>query len=316
MVYGYLRVSTDTQDVEAQKIGITAKAESLGFTIDKWIEESGVSGTVDFQKRKLGKLMKILKEGDVIIGSEISRFARKLFLLFEFLGFVTNKKVQLWTVKDNYCLDGSLQSTIMAFAFGIAAQIERDMISQRTKEGLQQRRLEGVVLGRPMGSKSSKTKATPKHAEIEKYAKLGLSYSAIGRLTKLHRLTVSNYCKENGIGKNHERYVISIKAAEKRVKEAKLIKAIKLRDNNITPELIIQAFKENFYSVSKTANALEMSIAEINTTIRTFGLKPILAEIQIEAREKNPSLSAQGKSLGLSDTRDIRRALRNNQNSL
>lgn len=315
MVYGYVRVSTDTQDVEAQKIGIEEKAKILNLSVDRWIEDDGVSGTTEFQKRKLGKLMKILKEGDVIIASEISRFARKLFLLFDFLGFVAKKKVELWTVKDNYHLDGSLQSTIMAFAFGIAAQIERDMISQRTKEGLQRRRMDGVILGRPIGGKNKPSKRIEaKIPLIEKYAKMGLSYSTIARLTKLHRLTVANYCKENGFTEQSERYKNSTKHIQKRAEERKLSRSLKLSAINLTPEYLIDEFKNNFYNINNLAKSIEIPIGQLRGMIKMYGIEEELARIQAKERERNPSLSAQGKKLGLSDTRDVRRYINNNKN--
>jgi DNA invertase Pin-like site-specific DNA recombinase len=313
MIYGYIRVSTDTQDVEAQKIGINEKAKSLGYTIERWIEDEGISGTTEFQKRKLGKLMKMLNKEDVIIASEISRFARKLFLLFEFLSFVTKKEVQLWTVKDNFHLDGTLQSTILAFAFGMAAQIERDMISQRTKEGLRRRREEGVLLGRPMGSKSIYHKTDKKKTEIEKYIAKGISYSAISRLTGLHRLTIAEYCKNNGLSAPSE------KAAKngKRIREQmQLTKSIKLKAENIDAQTLIKAFVENHYSVVKMAEAFVISYSTAISWIKTFNLRDKFYELQEEARLKNPSLSAQGKILGISDTRDVRRYLKSQKTEI
>jgi len=309
MTYGYLRVSTDTQDVEAQKIGIKAKAESLGFQIDRWVEDEGISGTTDFEKRKLGKLMKLLKKNDVIIASEMSRLARKLFLLFEFLSFITKKEVKLWTVKDAYHLDGTIQSTILAFAFGMAAQIERDMISQRTKEGLAQRRAEGIILGRPMGKKSIYKKTDIKGKEIERFTKMGLTYSTIGKLTGLHRLTIKNYCDENNLsnGKDTQK---SSATNRKRSEESRLAKSIKLTDEKITENELINSYKENSYSIPLMAKAMDVSYSQCKAFIRTFKLEGKFKELQLGERDKNPSLSAQGKALGIGDTRDVRRYLK------
>ena len=309
MIYGYLRVSTDAQDVEAQKLGINRKAEELNIKIDRWIEDEGVSGTIDFEKRKLGKLMKILKKDDTVIVSEMSRLARKLFLLFEFLSFVTKKGVQLYTVKDQYHLDGTIQSTILAFAFGMAAQIERDMISQRTKEGLEQRRSEGVVLGRPIGSKSIRKKSDEKSQQIEKYAGMGLPYTTIAKLTGLHRLTITAYCNENNIS-NGSKLSASYK---KQAEERRLSKSIKLSCEKITEDELCNSYKENGYSIKQMAIAMDIPYTRCCSYIKTFKLRDRFKELQEEAKEKNPSFSAQGKLLGISDTREIRKYLRENK---
>ena len=136
MIYGYLRVSTDDQDSENQKVGVSAKATSIGVAIDDWIIDDGISGTKEPEKRLLGKLMKKLKPGDVIITSELSRLGRKLFMIMRILEFCMQHEVKVYTVKDGYELGDNIQSKVLAFAFGIAAEIERDMISQRSKEAL------------------------------------------------------------------------------------------------------------------------------------------------------------------------------------
>ena len=136
MIYGYLRVSTDDQDSANQKLGVCKKAESLGLSVDNWIIDDGISGTKEPEKRLLGKLMKKLQKGDVIITSELSRLGRKLFMIMRILEFCMLHEVKVYTVKDGYELGDNIQSKVLAFAFGIAAEIERDMISQRTKEAL------------------------------------------------------------------------------------------------------------------------------------------------------------------------------------
>ena len=309
-MYGYIRVSTDSQDVEAQKIGISEKGVSLGVKIERWVEDDGISGTVVFEKRKLGKLMRVLKKGDMIIASELSRFSRKMFLLFEFLSFVTKNEVGLWTVKDAYHLDGSLQSTIMAFAFGIAAQIERDMISKRTKEGLEQRRREGVVLGRPVGSRSARVKMTGKDAQIEKFLRMGLSYATIAKLTKVNRLTVRNFCRANGLedirwtGKEGAKARLS-KSGERAGAEA----SVRVSTAGVTAESVIESYRETL-SLTKTAWALAISVVSLRTAVKRLGIQGEIERINAEARARNPSLSGLGRTLGLKDTREVRRYLR------
>ena len=135
MIYGYIRVSTDKQTVENQRFEIEAFCEKNLISIDKWIEET-ISGTKDYTKRALGKILKRLKKDDVIICSEISRLGRSLFMIMDILNICMSKECKVWTIKDNYRLGDDIQSKVLAFAFGLSAEIERNLISQRTKEAL------------------------------------------------------------------------------------------------------------------------------------------------------------------------------------
>ena len=155
-VYGYLRVSTDKQDCENQKIGVEALAEKLGLTIENWIVDDGVSGTKEPQKRKLGKLLRKIKTGDVIICSELSRLGRKLFMVISILEHCMKIGAKVLTAKEGYELGDNVQSKVLAFAFGLVAELEREMISKRTKEALQRRKANGKRLGRPFGSRNKK----------------------------------------------------------------------------------------------------------------------------------------------------------------
>lgn len=152
MVYGYLRVSSDDQDVNSQKQGVDKFAEDKGWTIDKYISDEGVSGGKDPDKRNLGPLLKTLQKGDKIICSEISRLGRDLFMVMDILHLCMEIGCVVYTVKDNYVLGDDISSKVLAFAFGLSAEIERQMIQQRTKEGLRRRMKLGVLLGRPIGS--------------------------------------------------------------------------------------------------------------------------------------------------------------------
>lgn len=109
-----------------------------------------------------------------------------------------NRNIQVWTIKDNYRLGSDINSKVLAlaFAFGLSAEIERNLISQRTKEALARKKAEGVVLGRPKGSKSAKTKLTGQEKKIKELLEKKVSYSAIGRILGVHRLTVSTFVKE------------------------------------------------------------------------------------------------------------------------
>ena len=194
MIYGYIRVSTDKQTVENQRYEINQFCDRQEMEIEKWIEET-ISGAKNVEDRKLGKLLKRMKKGDILICSELSRLGRNLLMIMGILNECMNKDIQVWTIKDNYRLGSDINSKVLAFAFGLSAEIERNLISQRTKEALARKRAEGVVLGRPKGRKSSKTKLTGQEQKIKELLDKKVSYSAIGRILGVHRLTVSAFVK-------------------------------------------------------------------------------------------------------------------------
>lgn len=195
MIYGYIRVSTDKQTVENQRFEVNLFCEKNILIVDKWIEET-ISGARDVNERKLGKLLKRMKKGDVLICSELSRLGRNLLMIMAILNECMNRDIQVWTIKDNYRLGSDINSKVLAFAFGLSAEIERNLISQRTKEALARKRAEGVILGRPKGRKSSRTKLTGQERKIRELLDKSVSYSAIGRILNVHRLTVSTFVKD------------------------------------------------------------------------------------------------------------------------
>ena len=134
MIYGYIRVSSDKQTVENQRFEISRFCQANGLGIDGWIEET-ISGTRNYDKRKLGELLRNIKAGDAIICSELSRLGRSLYMVMEILALCMEKECRVWTIKDNFRLGDDIQSKVLAFAFGLSAEIERNLISQRTKEG-------------------------------------------------------------------------------------------------------------------------------------------------------------------------------------
>lgn len=196
MIYGYIRVSTDKQTVENQRYEITEFCKKQEFIVDRWITDEGISGTKDPSQRDLGKLLKKAKRGDVIICSELSRLGRTLLMVMGILNYCMQQDIQIWTIKENYRLGNDISSKVLAFAFGLSAEIERNLISQRTKEALARKKAEGVILGRPKGSKSAKTKLTGQENRIKELVNKQVSYSAIGRILGVHRLTVSSFVKE------------------------------------------------------------------------------------------------------------------------
>jgi DNA invertase Pin-like site-specific DNA recombinase len=198
MTYGYVRVSTDRQRVDNQQYEITRFCKKNNLAINEWVKET-ISGTKAPDKRKLGGLLEKVKEGDLIICAELSRLGRSLFMIMSILNQLMKIGAKVWTIKDNYRLGDDIQSKVLAFAFGLSAEIERDLISQRTKEALALKRAEGVVLGRPKGRKSSHTKLSGRDEEIKKLREDLLGKSAIGRLMGVNRMTLDKFMKEQGI---------------------------------------------------------------------------------------------------------------------
>lgn len=197
MIYGYIRVSTDSQDCENQKLGIESKAAALGIKIDKYIEDAGISGTKEPEERALGGCLKKLKNGDVLICSELSRLGRKLFMIMRILEHCMKCGAKVYTVKDGYELGDNIQSKVMAFAFGLSAEIERDLISQRTKEALAVRRANGQKLGRPQGHTNKSHKLDGKMPLIIKMLDKGISKRRIAKQLRVSTPTLYDYLENN-----------------------------------------------------------------------------------------------------------------------
>ncbi|MCL2272781.1 MAG: master DNA invertase Mpi family serine-type recombinase [Treponema sp.] len=195
MIYGYIRVSTDRQTVDNQRFEIERFCSKNNFKIEQWIEET-ISGTKIPEKRLLGSLLEEVKKGDLIVCSELSRLGRSLLMIMSILNHLMLCGVRVWTIKDNYRLGDNIQSKVLAFAFGLSAEIERDLVSQRTKEALARKKAEGVILGRPVGKKSTRVKLSGHETEIQGLLDKNTSKSAIGRLFGVDRMTVYSFIKE------------------------------------------------------------------------------------------------------------------------
>lgn len=196
MNYGYIRISTDKQTTENQRFEILNFVKLKQFNVEEWIEET-ISSTKRLESRKFGHLLNRMEKGDVIVVSELSRMGRNLMQIMKILHDCMEKHVMVYTVKEGYELGNNINSKVLAFAFGLSAEIERNLISQRTKEALARRKAEGQILGRPKGSKSQVRKLTGKENEISDLMRKKISYSAIGRILGVHRLTVTSFIKEN-----------------------------------------------------------------------------------------------------------------------
>ena len=200
MIYGYIRVSSDKQTVENQRFEIEKFCKVNNLHIDGWIEET-ISGTKNYTKRQLGNLLKKVKKNDIIICSELSRLGRNLFMIMEILNICMTKECRVWTIKDNYRLGDDIQSKVLAFAFGLSAEIERNLISQRTKEALARLKSEGKSLGRSKGRRNNTLNVVcvSKHEYILKQLSKGVSIPQIAKRIKVARGTLYRYLAYTGI---------------------------------------------------------------------------------------------------------------------
>ena len=197
MRYGYIRVSSDKQTVENQRFEIEQFCVREGVSIDGWIEET-VSGAKPYSKRRLGELLRHVGKGDLIICSELSRLGRNLYMIMEILSLCMKRGCKVWTIKDGYRLGDDIQSKVLAFAFGLSAEIERNLISQRTREALARLKAEGKHIGRPKGSKTRR-EAHPlfRHeATIRQMVAQGISKRQIARRFHCSRNTLRRFIAE------------------------------------------------------------------------------------------------------------------------
>ena len=194
MRYGYIRVSCDKQTVENQRFEIDQFCRKEGMSVDGWIEET-VSGTKPYTKRQLGKLLRHVHKGDLIICSELSRLGRNLYMIMEILSLCMNRGCSVWTIKDGYRLGDDLQSKVLAFAFGLSAEIERTLISQRTREALARLKAEGKPIGRPKGSRTrQEAHRLYRHdTYIRRLIAQGCSQREMSRILKCSRNTLKHY---------------------------------------------------------------------------------------------------------------------------
>lgn len=189
---GYIRVSSNKQTTEHQRFEIENFAAKEGIKIDEWVEET-ISSRKALNKRKLGELLEKLDDGDVMIACEISRLGRSLLEVMGILQTCLNKNCQVWTIKENYRLGNDIQSKVLAFAFGLAAEIERKLISERTKSSLANIKASGKKLGRPFNAKTKILKLAKSQKRIQNLLSKGLSKSAIARTLSISRSTLVRY---------------------------------------------------------------------------------------------------------------------------
>ncbi len=192
--YAYIRVSTQTQTLENQKFEIEQWSRRQGVRIDFWVTET-VSGTVGWEKRKLGRLLRRMKKTDLLVCTEISRLGRSMLMVMSVLNACSQKGVFIRTIKDNFNLSDSINSKIIAFAFALAAEIERNLISQRTREALAARKQAGVHLGRPPGPSGKLNRVMEDLPRISAMLDGGATKTAMARMYKIHRNTLNKCLK-------------------------------------------------------------------------------------------------------------------------
>lgn len=191
--FAYLRVSTDQQDLQNQKFGILDYCNKNQIGDIKFIEDK-TSGKISWQDRTIGKIVNTAKAGDIILASEVSRLGRSALQVLEILEQAAKKEIAVHITKNSMIIDGSMQSTITATILGLAAQIEREFISTRTKEALAKRKADGVKLGRPKG-KAQTLKLDAFEDEIRNYLKKGINKLAISKLIECSPSTLYLWLK-------------------------------------------------------------------------------------------------------------------------
>ncbi len=196
-IIGYIRVSSTKQTLQHQRFEIEQFAKKNHILIDRWVMET-ISSRKALSKRKLGQLLDSLNNGDVLIAAEISRLGRSLLEVMRILESCLNKNCQVWTLKENYRLGNDIQSKVMAFAFGLSAEIERNLISQRTKASLESVRASGKRLGRPFAAQSKKLKLSDNAKKVKKLLDMGMTRYKIAKIVGVKHATLSRFINRMG----------------------------------------------------------------------------------------------------------------------
>lgn len=206
-VIAYIRVSSKKQTVQHQKYEIGQFAKQNNLKIDQWVNETA-SSRKPLHKRELGNLLCNLNADDVLLSCEISRLGRSLLEVMKILETCLNKDCQVWTIKENYRLGNDIQSKVMAFAFGLAAEIERNLISQRTKASLDSIRARGKKLGRPLSPQSEMLKTSENKKQVRKLLDLGIPKDRIARIMQVPKITLHRFVKRMNWNKKtiHQNY--------------------------------------------------------------------------------------------------------------
>jgi len=191
MIYAYIRVSTDKQTVENQRFEINRYCENKHITKIDYVEET-VSTRKELKERKFSKFLKKMKKGDVLLCSELSRLGRNMYEIMSILYECMTNKIQVWATKNDFKLGLDMQSKVLAFAFAIAAEVERDLISQRTKEAMARLKAAGVKFGNTY-------KLEGKAEEVQKMLEQKMTKKAIAAHYGISKHAVFRYIKHKGL---------------------------------------------------------------------------------------------------------------------
>ena len=196
---GYLRVSSDKQTVDNQRLAILDYCQKNDLRVDDWIDVNMSSRRTPAQRR-IDELLERLKEGDRLIVAELSRLARSVGQIAVTVSTLLKKKVRFISIKESISLNGGqdMQAKVMITMFSLFSEIERDLISERTKEGLKRARAEGKLLGRPKGT-IGKSKLDGKEDEIKRYLKGGINKTNIARYLHVSWSTLENFIKTRNL---------------------------------------------------------------------------------------------------------------------
>jgi len=203
-VIGYLRVSTGLQELENQKFGILKLANEHGWKV-QFVEET-VSGRVSYKERELGKVVSNLSQGDVLIVSELSRLGRSMLEIIRYSVTLSEKGIKIYAIKGNHKVDNSIQSKILTMVLCMAAEIERELISMRTKEALQRKKSEGFKLGRPKGV-PGRSKLDGKEEEIKKLLDKEVGIASLAKIYDCSWPTMKNFINKKVMRKNNKQVV-------------------------------------------------------------------------------------------------------------
>ena len=198
MTYAYIRISTDKQHTENQRFEVENYCSREGLHVDCWIEET-VSGSKDYSQRALGRLLRRVGRDDLIVCAELSRLGRSLFMIMEILSVCMSRGCRLHTIKDNYRLGDDISSKVLAFAFGLSAEIERNLIRQRTREALARLRAEGRTLGRPRGALGRHNKLHGRDECLQRLFAQGLGVTEVARRMGVSRTTLYRYLRDKDL---------------------------------------------------------------------------------------------------------------------
>lgn len=199
-VIAYLRVSTTRQDLDQQRLAIWDYAQKNRLTIDEFVTAKA-SSQKSMKRRRISDLLTILQPTDVLLVSELSRLGRSVGQIISIVEKLIAKSVRLVAIKEGIDLVGAadLQTKVMITLFSLFAEIERDLISERTKEGVMAARAKGKILGRPKGV-LGKSRLDGKEEEIRLLLQKRVSKSAIARILEVPDPTLRHFIKTRRLG--------------------------------------------------------------------------------------------------------------------